>query len=90
MASSAVLVKVDGGRVTQVLQQTRENLDAAQGEVVLDFSSLPRIDSAALRALQLLAEAAEAKGTKIVMTNVNVDIYKVLKLMKLDSRFTFA
>jgi ABC-type transporter Mla MlaB component len=48
-----------------------------------------RIDSGALRAMEHLAEAVGKSGTKLVLNNVNIDIYKVFKLMKLVPRFSF-
>ena len=36
-----------------------------------------------------LAGIADDKAVKVVLRGVNVDIYKVLKLMKLASRFSF-
>ena len=32
---------------------------------------------------------ADEKGVKVVLRGVNVDVYKVLKLVKLASRFSF-
>ena len=49
-----------------------------------------RLDSAALRALEELADKADAKAVKLVLRGVNVDVYKVLKLVKLASRLSFA
>jgi hypothetical protein len=40
--------------------------------------------------MEALAGAADDKGIKVVLRGVNVDIYKVLKLAKLSSRFAFA
>ena len=64
-------------------------LDSAEGDVVLDFSSVRRIDPSALRAMEELAGIADDKAVKVVLRGVNVDIYKVLKLVKLTSRFSF-
>jgi anti-anti-sigma regulatory factor len=89
MATDPVWVKVDGDRVVHALQDAREKLDSVQGEVVLDFSSVHRIDPGALRAMEEIADAVDGKGTKVVLRGVNIDIYKVLKLMKLAPRFAF-
>ncbi len=85
----AVLLKVDGENVTEVLQEARGKLDGAEGEVVLDFSSVHRIDASALRAMEELAQAADQKSVKVVLRSVPVDVYKVLKLARLSSRFSF-
>ena len=89
MAMIAVWLKLEGEHVTQALQEVCGNLDSAEGEVVLDFSSVRRIDPGALRAMEELAEAAEPKAVKLVLRGVNVHVYKVLKLVKLASRFSF-
>lgn len=72
------------------LQQALEKPDRTAGDVVLDFSSLERIDPGALKAMEKLAGTADGKSVKVVLRGVNVDIYKVLKLAKLTPRFSFA
>ena len=89
MATNTVWPKIDGERRFQTLQEVIEKLDSAEGEVVLDCSSVRRIDPSALRALEKLAGIADEKSVKIVLRAVNVDVYKVLKLVKLTSRFSF-
>ena len=89
MATNAVWVKVDGERVVKAFEEAREKLANAHDEVVVDFSSVYRIDSGALRALEAVADAGGGKETKVVLRGVNIDIYKVLKLMKLAPRFAF-
>jgi len=89
MTRNAEWLEIDGERVVQGLQAARETLDTAQGDVVLDFSSVRRIDPNALRAMEKLAGLADGKAVKVVLRSVNVDIYKVLKLVKLTSRFSF-
>jgi len=89
MAVIAVLIKVDEERVVEGLQEAGEKLDSAEGEVVVDFSSVGRIDPSAIRVLEGFADAADDKGVKVVLRGVNVDVYKVLKLVKLGSRLSF-
>jgi anti-anti-sigma regulatory factor len=48
-----------------------------------------RVDPAAVRALEDIARVADEKNVKVVLRGVNVDVYKVLKLMKLTRRFSF-
>ena len=81
--------KIDEGRVVQALQDAGEKLDGADGEVVLDFSSVRRIDPSALKAMEEFAGKADAKTVKVVLRGVKVDVYKVLKLVKLAPRFGF-
>ena len=89
MAMMGVWVKIDEERVVQALQEAGEKLDSVEGEVALDFSSVRRIDPSALSALEEFAGLADDKGVKVVLRGVNVGVYKVLKLVKLTSRFSF-
>jgi len=89
MPMNAAWLKIEGDRVGRTLQEALAKLDGAGGEVVLDFSAVRRIDPSALRAMEDLANSADDKAAKVVLRGVNVDIYKVLKLMKLARRFSF-
>src|SRR5271167_2739338 len=89
MTTFPVWLNTDGEDVVHALQEAREKLNSADGEVSLDFSSVRRIDPSALRELEELASIADDKAVKVVLRGVNVDIYKVLKLVKLTSRFSF-
>ncbi len=90
MAIMAVWLKVDEERIVQALQEAGERLDSSEGEVVLDFSSVLRIDASGLRAMEEFAGTADDKGARVALRGVNVAVYKVLKLVKLASRFSFA
>ena len=90
MTTNAVWITVDPDRVVPVLQQdAMEQMNRGEGEVVLDFSSVRRIDPAVVRAMQELANLADDRSVKVVLRAVNVDIYKVFKLLKLTHRFSF-
>jgi len=89
MTTSPVWHEIDGERVADSLQETCEKLNGDAGNVSLDFSSVRRIDPGALKALEELATLADEKSVKIALRAVNVDIYRVLKLMKLAPRFSF-
>lgn len=89
MAMMAVWLKIDEERVVQGLQEAGEKLDSAEDEVIVDFSSVLRIDASGLRAMDEFAGKADGKGLKVALRGVNVSVYKVLKLMKLTSRFSF-
>ena len=89
MAMIAVFLNIDGARVAASVKEAGEKLDGAEGEAVLDFSSVARIDSSALRSLEELADRAAEKTIKVVLRGVNVDVYNVLKLVKLTRRFSF-
>jgi len=89
MAMIAVWVRIDEERIVQALQEAEEKLDGVEGEVALDFSSVRRIDAVALSALEVFVDIADDKGVKVLLRGVNVGVYKVLKLVKLASRFCF-
>jgi len=85
----AVLLKLDGAHVVLGLQQAGEKLDKANGEVILDFSSVRRIDAIAIGEMEKLADIADDKTVRVGLRGVNIDIYRVLKLVKLAPRFSF-
>ena len=72
----------------ETIQDAFGKLDGTRNEVFLDFSSVRRIDANELRALENLAHTAEEKSVKIVLSGVNVEVYRVLKLVKLTPRFS--
>ena len=89
MAMITECLKIDVGQAAQSLRKAHDLIAVADGELVLDFSNINRIDASVLTALELLAATAEARDLKVGLRGVNVDIYKVLKLMKLAQRFSF-
>ena len=89
MAMSAVWTKIDEECVVLSLRDAIDKLDAADGDLTLDFSSVSRIDAVSIRTLEELAARADEKKVKIVLRGVNVDVYKVLKLVRLGHRFSF-
>jgi len=66
--------------MNETIDEALANLDSARGEITLDFSGVRRIDTAALRSLEALAVAANAKAVKLSLRNVGVSVYKVLKV----------
>ena len=89
MAMISVLLKIDEEQVVDALREAADKLGSCDGEVVLDFSSVRKIAPSAIQALENLASVADDKLVKLVLRGVNVDIYKVLKLVKLAPRFSF-
>ena len=89
MAMIAVWLKIEETRVVQTLQEAGEKLNRSEGEVLLDISSMRRIDTGALKAMEEFASKADDRGVKVVLRGVNVDVYKVLTLVRLASRFSF-
>ncbi len=90
MATNAVWHEIDGKCMVRAFEEALEKLDGAGSEVRLDFSSVNRIDPSDLRVMETFASAADGRGAKVVLRGVNIDVYRVLKLMKLASRFSFA
>ena len=89
MTPVATYYKIDGERVAQRMNEARERLLNEDGEAVLDFSEVLRIDTGALLAIEELANAAEQKSLRVVLRKANVSVYKVLKLSRLTARFIF-
>ena len=83
-----VLLNLGEKRLVPALQEAREKLSGMEGEAVLDFSSVQRVDPSVLRAMEELVGAADEKGVKVILSGVNVGVYKVLKLAKLAPRFS--
>jgi len=89
MATTAAFLKIEEQHVLSALQQAGAKLENVNGETALDFSSVSRIDARALQALEEFARIAHEKGIKVVIRGASVDIYKVLKLVKLERSFSF-
>ena len=87
---TALVLKIDAERIVECLQEAQTELVSAQGETVLDFSSVRRIDAKAIQAMEELAGLADAKAIKIGLQGVNVEVYKVLKLVRLARKFFLA
>ena len=88
MTTIAEFHKIDPEDIARSLADARETLNSAETELVLDFCEVPRVDPGGLRALEDFAGAAEEKSVKVALRGVNVDVYKVLKLARLASRFS--
>ena len=89
MATLPVFLEIDAERVRDSLQGALEFVEGAEGEAVLDFSAVHRIDAKQVATLQELADMTEVTGVKLGICGVNVKIYKVLKLARLATRFGF-
>lgn len=89
MGSVAQWFKIDREHVADDLQGAREKLHRADSEVVLDFSAVPRIDAAGVKALQEFATRADEAAVKVMLQGVGVEVYKVLKLVGAASKFSF-
>jgi len=86
--TSPAYIQLDGKDTLRALSKARENLPQSEGELVLDFSSVKRMDPAVLQGLEELACAAEEQARLVTLRGLKVEVYKVLKLAKLSSRFS--
>ena len=89
MAMNAVLVNINEKDVLLALEEARQKLDGMGDKAVLDFSSVRRIDSHELRAIEEFGRIADEKAIKVELRSVNVNVYRVFKLVKLTRRFSF-
>jgi anti-anti-sigma regulatory factor len=57
--------------------------------LILDFSSIRRLDGRALDTLEKASAKADERGVRLVVRAASVEVYLVLKLVKLAPRFAF-
>ena len=72
-----------------MIQEAIAKVHSGDSEVVLDFSSVLRVDADVVGAMEELAGLADGKSVQVVLRAVNTDVYRVFKLLKLTRRFTF-
>ena len=88
MVMNAVLLNIEGEGLASSLQEWGDNLTGVEGDVVLDLSSVRRVDPADLTALTAFADQAAAKSVKVELRGVGIDVYRVLKLARVAKRFS--
>ena len=71
------------------IQDAVQKINGGEQEVMLDFTDVTRIDGNVVWELEQLAGLAAERSVKVVLRSVNVDIYRVLKQLKLTERFSF-
>ncbi len=90
MTTNSMCIELEPEGVAHALRhEAVDKVNCAETEVVLDFSSVLRIDPNAVGALEELAALADGRSVKVVLQAVSTDIYKVLKLVGLTRRFSF-
>lgn len=89
MATIAENLRIDSAGLAGLIQQASEDLKHAAKDVVVDLSSVRRIDPCSIRLLEQLAGEAQKKKVAVTLRGVNVDVYKVMKLAQLASHFSF-
>jgi len=88
MTTNAMWIQVDSEHTEAFRDEVIARLTRAEDDVVLDFSFVKRLDTKGVRVLEELAGLAEDQSVKLVLRAVNMDVYRVLKLLKLAERFT--
>jgi len=88
MSTSSVYLRVNGDGLPSFTALI-DCLKTTGGDLTLDFDLSRRIDAHALNALEALANHAGEKQVGVVLTGVSVDVYRVLKLVELASRFSY-
>jgi anti-anti-sigma regulatory factor len=71
------------------IQDAVDRVKGGEQVVTLDFSAVARIDGNVVRALEKLADLTDERSVKVVLRAVNVDVYRVLKQLRLTERFSF-
>jgi len=89
MTSAAEKTAIHDQTLAAAVELAVEKLTSGQRETLIDFSFVHRIDASALRALEGLARLADEKSVTVTLKGVSVDVYKVLKLVRLTRRFSF-
>ena len=89
MSTISTLHQAETADLVESLRQAKSRLSSADGDLVLDLSSVRRIGPGVLKHLQELASISESTKTRVTLRGVSVDVYKVLKLMRLSSHFSF-
>ncbi len=93
---SATTLKIENSQTqtstptSKMLSDAKDQVASGDGDIVLDFSAIDRIEPDSVLLMNQLAEKAEEKSVKVTLRGVNVDVYKVLKLVKLAHRFAFS
>lgn len=89
METIAVWLKIEEDRLGENLEEACDKLDTADGEVLLDFSSVRRIYPVGVKLLERFVTTAQQRSIKVAMRGVSIEVYKVLKLVDLTSRLRF-
>ena len=90
MTTHTLSIPADPDRLVETLRhEAAAMLNGGGCELVLDFSSVLKIDVAAARSMEELADRADQSSTRIALRAVNVGLYRALKLLKLAQRFSY-
>jgi anti-anti-sigma regulatory factor len=89
MTTIAAPLIIDEQFLAHSVHEAAGKLNGDGSEFVLDFSSVHRIDSGGITAIESLACKADDAAVTVVLKGVTADVYKALKLVKLAARVSF-
>jgi len=79
--------RLDTAAAVQTTEDVKPLLNAANKEIVLDCTNLEYISSSGLRIFLAIRKEAAAKGSKVVVSNINADIRQVFMMTGFISLF---
>ena len=71
-------------------QKVKDFIDAGTTKLIIDFSDVPYIDSTGLGFLAGARVTAQNAGTRMVLSNINTHVQKILDEVKLSQFFVIA
>lgn len=83
------ILTIEDERFLSDIENACEKLEIADGELLLDLSSVRRLDPSGVNALKKLTSLAGERSVKLVVRGVSVDVYRVLKLVRLADQLSF-
>lgn len=90
MSTNALCLKLDSEHLPGLLRgEAMQQVSRGQPELLLDFSGVARIDASAIQALEDLARLAQDTNVRLRLCGVGIELYRVLKLLKLADRLSF-
>ena len=88
MGTVAMLVNLEDGTLAAALEEVSGRLENGGRHLVLDFSSVERLSTAEVHAIDEFTRTADEKGVKVIIRGLDVELYRALKLAKLPVRLS--
>jgi len=79
--------RLDTPAAVQTMEDVKPLLEAANKEIILDCTELEYISSSGLRIFLSVRKEAAAKGSKVIVRNINADIRQVFMMTGFVSLF---
>ena len=80
--------RLDTPAAVQTAEDVKPLLEAANREIILDCTELEYISSSGLRIFLSIRKEASARGSKVIVRNINDDIRQVFMMTGFVSLFT--